>query len=115
MDESRYGGLIDKYWILQVIVIPLIIIISLIGIVYFFMSNLYSTEDFKKSCESYGGTFYELQNTSCKIGHENCIFTCELNGNIYDLDEVGAFGISKYFCIEDCNYENKLSKNSCFC
>jgi hypothetical protein len=117
MEEARYGGLIDKYWILQVIVIPLLVVASIIGIIFFILSFGFSTENFRLSCESYGGRFYELQNTSCKIGHADCLFNCALNDKVYNLDELGhQWSYSKYFCIEDCSYEN--SKNNelrCVC
>jgi hypothetical protein len=65
---------------------------------------------FKEACENFQGYYYELQNTSCKINHMNCIFICRLNNKIYDLDSLG-FGtgqsFNKYFCIEDCRFKNK--------
>ena len=117
MEEARYGGLIDKYWILQTIVIPLLILTSIIVIIFFILSYGFSTENFRLSCEAYGGRFYELQNTSCEMWHENCIFNCNLNNKVYNLDELEhQVSYSKYFCIEDCRYENSKDNGlRCVC
>ena len=34
MNEARYGGLIDKYWILDYIIIPIVFIVLVVGIIY---------------------------------------------------------------------------------
>jgi hypothetical protein len=76
-----------------------------------------SRERFQQSCQSFGGEFYQLENTSCQLGHEKCIFNCRLNGNIYNLDTLGDWIFyRKYFCVEDCKYENsKSNETRCVC
>lgn len=116
-DEPQAGGLIDRYYIFYNILIPLLVIISIIGIIAFVLSFGFSTENFRISCQSYGGRFYQLENTSCKLWHEDCIYNCALNDKVYNLDLLGhQWSYSKYFCIEDCSYENKKAGETiCVC
>ena len=108
MEEARY---------LQVIAITLLVFTFIIGIIFFAFSFGFSVENFRISCESYGGRFYELENTSCELWHEDCLFNCALNDKVYNLDSLGhLWSYSKYFCIEDCMYENnKNNELRCVC
>ena len=103
----------NKYITITTILFSLSVVIIIFLIVVLNINYIYNFED---ACESFGGNFYQLQNTSCNVGHEDCIYICNLNGEYYDLDSVGKqFDYNKYFCIEDCNYENKLNKGTCVC
>jgi len=107
----------EKFYILQNVIL---IIISLVIILIFFfivLLNINYISNFEDACKNLGGNFYQLQNTSCKYGHEDCIYICNLNGKYYDLDEVGkSIYYGKYFCIEDRSYINKLNNGIiCVC
>lgn len=45
MEEAQSGGLIDKYWIFNVIVMPLLIALLLIGIIHFIGTSCPFKED----------------------------------------------------------------------
>ena len=90
--------------------------ICFLTIIFFIVGlNLKKIDTFRDSCENFGGEYYEIANASCSVGHENCIYMCILNGEYYSLDEVGSYNINKFFCIKDCEYENKLNEGSCMC
>jgi len=98
------------------IIISLVIIATMIIILLLVLDNIGGVEHFKSACESYNGIYYELQNVSCAIGHNNCRHICNLNGRLYDMNEIGSgFFVlySKYFCVEDCRYENKNCGGIC--
>jgi hypothetical protein len=101
------------------IIISLVIIVTMAIILFFVLDNIGGIESFKLACESYDGRFYELQNVSCAAGHENCRYMCSLNGELYNMAELGGAyfqSYSKYFCVKDCEYENKLAKGVvCVC
>jgi len=98
------------------IIISLVIIATMIIILLLVLDNIGGVEDFKSACKSYNGIYYELQNVSCAIGHNNCRHICNLNGRLYDMNEIGSgffSSYSKYFCVEDCKYENKNCGGIC--
>lgn len=105
-------------------VISIIMGIVVIGITVLFgwitYNNLDGVERFKDSCESFGGNFFELYNTSCIIGHSNCIYRCDLHDKSYSLDDFSNYGwvlgYNKQMCIDDCAYHNReAGDNICVC
>lgn len=39
IEEARHGGLIDKYWFLEIIIVPLLLLCVIIGIIYIIIIN----------------------------------------------------------------------------
>lgn len=72
----------------------------LIIIICIILLNLNRITNFENACESFGGEYYILENASCSLGHENCIYMCKINGEYYSLDDVGTHNINKFFCIK---------------
>lgn len=92
------------------------ILFTIVGLLYFFFSLGFSPDSFKNSCENYEGYFYEIQNVTCNIYHPNCAFNCNLNGKNYNYEDLDVINYNKYFCIEDCAYENDKNKEvRCVC
>jgi hypothetical protein len=90
--------------------------VAIVGMIVLKSMNGIST--FSNACHVYGGNFYELQNASCELGHENCIYRCDLNGESFSMDDLDTWwmGYNQQICIKDCEYENGANpKARCVC
>jgi hypothetical protein len=88
-----------------------LLVMTLIVLILMFSFNVSEgVYAFKNSCESYGGSFWELANVTCSVGAPNCRYMCSLNDEQFSMSDLGDFGLftySRQICIKDCEYVNK--------
>lgn len=86
-------------------------ILSIILVLNFIGNNVINnTSSFESSCESFGGSYWEIQNVTCDARYPNCRYMCSLNGEMFsmsDLGKLGYFSYAKQICIKDCRYKNE--------
>ena len=86
---------------LGILISTIIFTICFLIIIFFIVTlNLDRITNFKNTCESFGGEYYILENASCSLGHENCIYMCKINGEYFSLDDVRYNNINKFFRIK---------------
>ena len=94
------------------IIISLVMITLIVLILMVTLRAFGGVDSFKNSCESFGGSFWEIANVTCSVGSPNCRYMCALNDERFSMSDLGDFGLfsySKEICIKDCAYENKQS------
>ena len=114
----------EKNYYTFFLVLSLLIVLILLSLFlkYFFGFGINS---FISACNSYGGEYQTIGDEEgegfieCSVQHPNCNNFCILNGKTYSFDDIKSFlgfGYGKYFCIEDCAYENNKNNGvACVC
>lgn len=95
-----------------------ILIVIMIMILFVVLGGIEGVSNFKSTCETYGGRFWEIQNVTCALGHKNCRYMCQLNDETFSMADLGGaffWSYSQQMCVKDCEYENKLNPYSCVC
>ena len=109
------------------IILSIILFLIIILLVIFFIVRIGTGEvnNFRIACNSFGGEYQTIGDEEgegfieCSVKYPNCNNFCILNGNTYEYDRKYfnlGFGWNKYFCVEDCRYENSLNNGvTCVC
>lgn len=91
-------------------------------LIMFVVSYGFKENRFISNCESFGGEYHIFGDggvegfVECSVKYPYCRDTCILNGEWYNYYDVPKFNIGKYFCVEDCKYENSLNNGvTCVC
>lgn len=94
----------------EILIFSFVMLIVITSTLIVTLSFINGVETFKNSCESFGGSFWEIANVTCSALHQNCRYMCNLNGETFSMDDLGSFGVFTYshqICIKDCSYKNK--------
>lgn len=110
---SQMSDILEKLFFVSVISF----VVVLLGL--FIINSFTEVDNFKSSCEAYGGSYWEIANVTCSASAPNCRYVCGLNGEQFSMSDLGWVGLltySKQICIKDCNYKNKQAGETiCVC
>lgn len=108
-------------------IVNLIVLICILIVMFFIVRiGTDGVNSFINACNNFGGEYQIIGDEEgegfieCSVKYPNCNNFCILNGNTYSYYDRGffnlGFGYNKYFCIEDCKYENSLNNGvTCVC
>ena len=110
----------EKKIYMKSIIISLVVMLISVSLILFVISFGFRESRFISACQSFGGEYHIFGDggvegfVECSVKYPYCQDTCILNGKWYNYYDVPKFNIGKYFCVEDCKYENSNGGN-CVC
>ena len=77
----------QKQKIISIVICLIIMTLTSLTIMTIF-NTLGGVDNFKDSCESFGGSFWEIANVTCAVGSPNCRYMCALNDERFSMSDL---------------------------